>query len=508
MRRGCPSRMPSFFNTHFAMIKIMKNNPYDSSKWKQLIPDIENIISEMNKTHILSVGVTPYTRIIPAFFLDNYSIYSVKRSSDVDILDPFLKISVLEDQNPHLASRVHGTGFLIKTPDFQKLYKSFPVSPYLMFYTMTEGLVDDLLKLQSPFIGNDPYICDEVKYKGTFRELLKKLNIKTPLSVNYLKNDFFNSEYKSIERKFNGSFVVQRSDKETGGNEGTFFIHTEKDFSDCINSLKKSDDFNELVLTKFIKGYSTSMLGCAIKQGILSGPLQIQFVDVKESLQGLPKNGIFFGNDLEFRGWGEDIEKKAEIIVERVGKHLYENNYRGIFGIDFLYDELENEIYAIECNPRFTGSLLLYSLSLLEANIPPMEFFHLLSHLQIDTEFDFEKVNNALKQRSSYSHISFSPKEIESMKLPFVAGVYSYDKGRDDLVYKCAGVSLSDLKDKNDFLIIDTVPKVNKLIERNVPRLFKFIFPYSIAKSSNEIEERAAFLVDRFAKTIIESSKN
>ncbi len=484
------------------------NKKINFLEWKSLISNIEEVIKKMNETRILSVGVAPYTRIIPSLFLDNYSIYSVKRSSDVDLLEKYFDIYTLEDKNPGLASRVHGTGFLVKSEAFQRFYTSQPKGTHLMFYTMTEGLVDDLNHLNIPFIGNSPYLCNDVKYKSNFRNLLKDLGIKTAKSTIYKKEIFFGKSFSELFSEFNGSFVIQRGDKETGGNEGTFFIHDESDFSSCISGLNKSGDFEELVVTEFIEGYSTSMLGCITKKGVLSGPLQLQFVDVPESLQGVPKNGIFFGNDLEFTNWSPDTEEDAKRVIELVGGHLEKLGYKGVFGVDFLYDKNKKEIFAIECNPRFTGSLLLHSLSMIHKKIPPLEFFHLASHLDIDVEFDFVEVNRNLKQHSGFSHVSFSPKEITALRLPIVAGIYNYMKEIDSLMYKGPGITLKDLKDKNDFLIVDTVPQINKPIEKNVPRLFKFIFPYSIAKSSHEIEERAAFLVDRFAKTIIQADKN
>ncbi|MES2059480.1 MAG: ATP-grasp domain-containing protein [Patescibacteria group bacterium] len=486
----------------------MKSNPYKYSDWQHLIPNIESAINEMSKTPILSVGITPYTRIIPAFFLDNYSIYSAKRSSDVDVIEQYTKMHVLEDMDPAIAKRVHGTSFLVKSPAFKSFLRSIDPSTRLMFYTMTDDLVRTLRELNLPFIGNDPKICEEVKYKSSFRELLKRLEISSPKSKSYFREDFFNSSFDALRQEFSGSFVIQRGDKETGGNEGTFFVHKREDFEHALFAFKQKPDFEQVVVTQFIDGYSTSMLGCAMDQGTISGPLQLQLVDVPESLQSIPNNGIFFGNDLEFKMWNEETEIKAQDIVEKIGAHLYQGGYRGIFGIDFLFDKNRQDIFAIECNPRFTGSLLLHSLSMLELKNPPLEFFHLASHLGIHLEFDFEKVNTALKKRAGYSHISFSPKEIPRMLLPLVAGVYSFNEKEESLVYKGTGISLSDLKSKDDFLLIDTVPQPNYNIEVNVPRLFKLIFPYSIAIASNKIEKRSAFLVNRFASSLIEALKH
>jgi len=461
----------------------------------------------MNAIPIMSVGITPYGRITPSFFLSNYSIYTINRSSDVENIEPFFNIYVLEDFFPKIAERIHGTGYLVGNHAFQNFIKTRRTLPKLQFQTISEKAIGDLDKLGISWIGNAPATFEEVAYKSSFRDLIKKLGLPSIVSKTVTREGFLASSFEKEWAEYGGAFVVQRGDKEVGGNEGTFFIKSSEDFERCISSLAKDEGFKKLVLTPFIEGHSTSMLGCVLPQGTLTGPLQLQLIDVPQSLQDVPASGIFFGNDLGFKDWGDDIEKTAQTIVEGVGKYLGGKGYRGVFGIDFLYDKARNEIYANECNPRFTGSLLLHSLSLLESRVPPLEFFHLLSHLGIESAFDFDTVNKELKTRNEYSHISFSPRGIMKMGLPLLAGIYSYDEANSNLEYVGPGISLADIKDKNQFLIIDTVPKQGKSVEQNIPRLFKFIFPYSIAKSSHEIESRAALLVDRFAKSLIKASQ-
>lgn len=481
--------------------------PYNPLAWKPLIPDIERVLAEMDKSLIISVGITPYTRIVPAFFHNNYSIFTIKRSSDVDVMEKITQMHVLEDKYPDIAARVHGTGYLIGNYTFQNFLKSRPSPPRLLFYTMTDKIVQDLDRLRIPWIGNNPKTFEEVKYKGSFRELVKKLGLTSLPSVTKERTTFIAQSFEELRAEMQGAFVVQRADKETGGNEGTFFIHTPEDFRRCVEILTADTTFERVVIAPFIEGESTSMLGCVMPQGTLSGPLQLQLIDVPEALHGVPANGIFFGNDLGFHPWDKDIEAQAQKVVEAIGGHLKTQGYKGIFGIDFLYDRKRNAIYPNECNPRFTGSLLLYSLMLLEAGVPPMEFFHLLAHLGISSTFDFEKVNNALKTRIPCAHIAFSPKGIPHMGLPLVAGVYSYDPQAQELSFKGPGVSLADLTNPHEFMLIDTVPRMNEPIEQNVPRLFKFIFKRSIAKSSYQIDEEAAFLLDRFATSLVEAAK-
>lgn len=486
----------------------MLNNPYNYSQWRHLIPNIDAIIRKLEQIPILSVGITPYTRIIPAFFLENYAIYTVQRSSDVDVMEQFLSMYVLEDKHPDVAERVHGTGYLIGNHRFQGFVRSFKPIPKLMFYTMTKKIVEDLDKLEMAYIGNDPKTFEDVMYKQHFKALVKKLGLPVLPTHTYLREAFFEASYESLQEQIGKAFVVQRGDKEVGGNEGTFFVHSRADFDRCRDILIQDKSFSTIVCARFVKGHSTSMLGCVMPQGTLTGPLQLQLIDVPQSLHGVGANGVFFGNDLGFVDWEQSVEDKAQEVVERVGDYLKSQGYKGIFGIDFLYDKETKEIFASECNPRFTGSLVLYSLMLLQAGVPPMEFFHLLTHLDIHADFDFSKVNQALKTRVPCTHIAFSPRGITSMELDFPAGVYECKPGDgESLNYIGPGVSLSDLRTQNQFLLVDTVPALHDRIEQQVPRLFKFIFPRSIALSSYEIDKNAGLLVKGFADALLAAAQ-
>src|SRR5690606_37142423 len=111
-------------------------------------------------------------------------------------------------------------------------------------------------------------------------------------------------------------------------------------------------------------------------------------------------------------------------------------------------------------------------------------------------EFNFDEVNDALKTRAARSHIAISPKGVFKMPLPLLAGVYEYQHETRDLSYIGPGISLADIKNQNQFLLIDTVPTLGTPLEQEVPRLFRFIFPRSIARSSHEIDEEAGYLLE------------
>jgi hypothetical protein len=486
----------------------MKATYYNPLDWKNIIPDIETIIERLEKTPIIGVGMTPYSKAIPGLFLKNYSIYTIHDSCDVTALRKHVKTFVLADKYPDLALKVHGTGYLTGSYAFQGFLKSIHPSPILFLGNTTQKITSDLEKIGVSSIGNLPESSKHVELKGDFRKLLRELNLPSLTSKIYNREDLHTITFQNLIEEFDGPCVAQRADKEVGCNEGTFFVHTEEDWIRTQRILTDDTTYSSVVISTFVKGLSTSMLGCVTKKGILSGPLQLQLIDVPESLRGTNPNGAFYGNDIGFKSWDSSIEESATHVVESIGKHLQENGYFGVFGIDFLYDEEKNRIFANECNARFTGSLTLYSLTLLHAGLPPFEFFHILEHLGIESSYDFEHVKSKLKLRSAYSHIALSPKNILSMEVPLQTGIYTYDPEIPLLTYEGTAITLDEIQNKNQFLLIDTVQKVGQKIEQGVPRLFKLIFPRSIGISSNKIDTDSAFLIKQFSNSLIQASKD
>ena len=81
------------------------------------------------------------------------------------------------------------------------------------------------------------------------------------------------------------------------------------------------------------------------------------------------------------------------------------------------------------------------------------------------------------------------------MKFSLPAGIYSYDPVSLDIKYERPGGFLWDFKKDNEFMFIDSVPRLGGRIIQNVPRLCKLIFPRTIARSSFEIEEKIGRLI-------------
>ena len=468
-------------------------------KWQRYIPELGRVLKEIQSKTTIAVGVAPYPRIIPSLFLERYIIYAVKDTSDLDILRRGATIACLEERNPKVAAKVQATGYLLNNFAFHAFLNSRKEPFRLMFYQTTKKIVDILEEKKWDWIGNQPESFSDVILKGDFRDLVKSLGISGIPDWRLSREEFLNMGFDELFQKWQRPVVVQRADFDVAGELGTFFLKTTDDWKACHDILSKDERYTTVTISPFIVGNSLSMIGCVTHQGILSSTLQLQLIDVPESLHGQMATGVFLGHDWGYQHWPPSVEQQAQSVVEAIGYHLAAKGFKGIFGIDFLYDDQTREIFPIECNPRFTGALPVYSLMVTANGVPPLELFHMMSHLNIPAPFDFEAVNRALKRRLPLAHISLTPKGITEMKLDLPAGIYSYDPATSKVHYERPGAFYWDFKNKNEFLLIDSVPRLGGRIIQNVPRLCKLIFPRQIARSSNEVDPEIGALITKLS---------
>ncbi|MEK7510366.1 MAG: ATP-grasp domain-containing protein [Patescibacteria group bacterium] len=468
--------------------------------WRRSVPNLAKVLERMQEKTIIAVGVAPYPRIIPSLFLQNYTIYSVKDTADLDVLRNYAKIFCLEEKFPKLAAKVHSTGYLLRNYAFHAFLQSRRTPYRLMFYQTTPPIVQALEAQHIDWIGNQPESFDDVLLKANFRALIKSLGLPHLPDLHLAREEFLAKTFQNLYQCWQRPFVVQRGDYDVSGEQGTFFIRNEDDWHVAHEILSADQRYKKIQISPFIEGPSVSMLGCITHLGVLTSTLQLQLIDVPEALHGQLPTGVFLGHDWGFRSWGEKAEKNTQKIVESVGEHLAKKGFKGIFGIDLIYDQKSDEIFPLECNPRFTGALPVYSLMIMLANeIPPLEFFHIMTHLGITEDFDFAFVNEKLKERRAVSHISLTPKGAYEMKIAFASGVYSYSAANNALRYERPGAFLWDIKEESEFIMIDSMPRLGGPIIQNVPRLFKLIFPRSIATSSFSVDPEVGELITKLS---------
>ena len=357
------------------------------------------------------------------------------------------------------------------------------------FYQTSPQIAQFLDEQRIPWIGNHPKTYEAIVHKEGFRKLLKQLSISFLGNNTLTVPQLLNKPYEQLYQQWKGSVVIQAADYEISG--GTFFVHNEEDLKNVQDKFLNDPRFvrvNTVKATRFVKGNALSMLGCVTSKGILTGSLQLQLIDVPESLHGHPATGCFFGHDWGFKNWSDKTEKEAQVAVEKIGNWLANQGYKGIFGIDFMHETETDQIYPLECNPRFTGAIPVFSFLNIMAGAPPIDFFTLAEFLKIGVDFDFDSVNAAWKNNIPAAHIALTPLGLETMNIDIKAGIYTYLEDTHQLRFLRPGAFLHELQNDKEFIIIDQIPLKGEKVVQNVPRLFKFVFPVSIAEGTHKIK--------------------
>jgi D-alanine-D-alanine ligase-like ATP-grasp enzyme len=480
---------------------------FQMERWQTYLPQLPELLAQINRVKIIAPGVVPFSRVVPGLFLDNYQIFCVKDCKDNDLIREFCSVFCVADKDAKLAQRIKGTGYLIKNHLFQSFLQR-QTGPYtLLFYVLTEFIAEALDERKIPYLGNFPDSRKDVLTKTAFRALLKKLSLPHLNNVQLPKAEFFAQQYDELVARLGGPFVCQRGDYDAGGEVATFFI-TSPDALDYAKKLLEPDDrFSMVELNPYVRGNTYSMMGCATRHGTLTGPLQLQLIDLPESLRTRQPSGIFFGHDWSYTNWPAGTEEEAVRITETIGNYLYQEcGYKGIFGIDFIHDEATGALYPLECNPRFTGSQPWVSLLAIDQGLPPMELFHIAEHLNLDYKLNFAELNAAYKYHPAFAQILVGTHGVTTMPVDLPIGVYSEEDG--EVVYQSPKLFSWDLTSPKQFLVVDPIFKIGADIQEESLKLFKIVFPRPVAETSYKLKPEISTIAQAFSDLLHREVKN
>ena len=175
---------------------------------------------------------------------------------------------------------------------------------------------------------------------------------------------------ENFEKYSKGSEIVVQSHFGWAGNS-TFSAKNYDEIKDKIgeNSIVK--------FSPFIKGTTYINNCCLTRSGLLQSPLAVQIND----------NFATIG-----RSWPSNLPEEQIALTGQLtnlfASSLSKLNYRGYFGLDFLINK--DNIYILECNPRFTASFAFYHFLETQNKINSLIYYHLLEFLDIDYEINVE----------------------------------------------------------------------------------------------------------------------
>jgi len=460
---------------------------------KELHKIIQSIFQDLEKRYVFfGLGVNAFNRLGPEFFIPHYKILSLRNPLENRLIKKRVSIFSLEKdmQKSHI-NAPRNSNTLIKHPQTQAYIESFENrQPVFLVYKPFLAMEKIIQKKKWLLVAN-PYRFGKKLFENkiTFRKIAQDLNLSvSPGEIvkdpkNILKN------FGKFKERYGLPLVIQHPAR--GGGRGTFFIENQDQFRNILPNLE-----NNTLALKFIHGPSPSITGCVTPWGIAYTYPQYQILDQPEcyNLKTKIGNGLWCGHDWTFskNKFTKQILDSIYELVVKIGEYLAKQKYRGIFGLDFIYDQKSQKIYLVECNPRLLGSFPVLTMVQENNKEIPILMLHILSFLQLSKKCDnvmrriFPEILSTMQQEKTGAQLVLhnqkkcwarNQKEIKP-------GIYCMRNGQLTFIRK--GYSLCDLKKKEEFLISDGVPYKSTAFSPN-RRIVRFITLNKVLKNYKKL---------------------
>jgi hypothetical protein len=433
------------------------------------IEEIQRLFSQWSGG-IVGIGVTAFPRVGLGYLLPNYTILCLLESLDLAAIRQLCPVVSLEkDLKVALPEKFNTSGILST-----KEARAWLRDKSALFVYKASVVTDRLAKeLNLRLLSTPGKIRKVFENKQFFREELKKAGIEPIPGENLLIDDLTEKRWQRLKKDWGERLVFQLTDYTIGGGLGTFFIESKEDFLQFWDFVKRRREVRELGrvnVCQRIKGKQASISGCATHHGVVTGSLQTQIIDQPELAALVGRSGVWLGHDWNIR-FTEAEQLGAEQLCRRWGEYLYQQGYKGIFGLDLVVDQ-QGKVWPVECNSRYTGAFPVYTMIELAQNEMPLDVWHLLEWLEIDYEMEIKAVQQVAREPKKGGQLllhNLERKWVTPTKT-VKAGVYR------DQEWLRPGFSLLDIKDEAEYVLCDRLvgeSNVLKPAERIGRLLFK-----------------------------------
>ncbi|MDD5659151.1 MAG: hypothetical protein PHR39_03960 [Actinomycetota bacterium] len=293
----------------------------------------------------------------------------------------------------------------------------------LLFFYM-DAKMDNLCKKFGSKLILPPYnLQEKLGNKLFLNKIIKAIHFRENKCMNIKNGKPINSAlFQKCVKQLDLPFILQGGLGVSG--EDTFLIKTERDFYSYTK--KFTSDFRA---SKFIRNnIPFSVHVCITNKEILcEGPF-LQIIGFPE-LSTIPF--MFCGNDTNQTLFTNKFKLKIRDISLKIAEYVKRKGYKGILGIDYLWDTDENEIYVQELNTRLVGlTRLLTGIQKTQGIIP-----HLLQHINtfIPVSFPkkYKKKNIDISKRDfSQIYIANNKNKAILIKQNLVPGIYKFNANK------------------------------------------------------------------------------
>lgn len=299
-------------------------------------------------------------------------------------------------------------------------------------------------------LNNPAELSKGIEDKFNFLFIAKSLRVRIPDAETI---DFGRLSYWEL-KKYYDHFVVQLKNGYAGSS--TFFIRSEDDYSKLMDVFSRETSAKKtfpVKVSKFIHGIPATVNACAAAGETYVGKPCFQITGEELCTNN---RSATCGNDWGALALSAKASGEINEISRKIGQYLKDRGYKGIFGLDFIISEKNDDVYLIEINPRFVASVPFYTKLEIKNSALPMIALHFLDFLGAEYNISpsakdlFDKNTAAvsgsqLVLRNKERKICIPSGEAKS-------GVYRLKNGKLDFLR--SGYSPLDLKAPDEFIIL------------------------------------------------------
>lgn len=230
---------------------------------------------------------------------------------------------------------------------------------YAQLFQFNQPAIETIEKLGGRVLNNNAKLNRQFESKLSQFQILQDAGISLPKGK---IGNISEMKYEDLSKEIGPKLVIQLDRAHTGA--GTFFINNSSDW-DSISSQMAG---NIVKVNELIEGQTYTINGCVTTKGIYVAGLQYQITGYPELTQGA---GSTVGNDFSYGFSSLDEYLRLKIVdeIKKIGEEMKKENYKGLFGVDFIVRN--NEIFIIEINARQTANIPFQTkLELIQDKVP------------------------------------------------------------------------------------------------------------------------------------------
>lgn len=236
-------------------------------------------------------------------------------------------------------------------------------------------------KLGGKLLANDFQLASRLENKIESAEILSSLGIPVP-KFEIIQLDG-SQNFLDITNSLKVDKIVLQMQKGHTGNS-TFFVEDDEHF----NFLKGKFAGNLVKVSEEIDGESLTINTCIYNSNYYVGPLQFQVTGQQPFTNS---TGTTVGNDFSYGSLllrNESLKFQLDQTIEKISKYLIQNEYKGIFGLDLIWNG--EKVFVIEINARQTANMPFQTqLELMQVDQLPIMALHLASLMQIEIPLEY-----------------------------------------------------------------------------------------------------------------------